>query len=335
MVGWIQNALGLSSKQQIICPYCLVGIRTRGQPNVCPKCDNELPVQYVNQYGEHPPFFMQVFGWSRAGKTVYQSALTLMLMGMVKVWSDYVSNAVTDPTRQRMEEINQYTRHGVMPPMTQMGEQEIYMMLLNNMERWGGRTLVLRDCAGEIFDTMEVPTEQAPFLLSAPTTFMFISLPDIANSGGRTMDLLLNNYINTLMTHGFNFSKESRQLVVVLTKADIMTDLPPNLRNYLINDPLWASINVRGYTKQMDAAAMQEYMETLKRVSDAIQDWIKQDAAGLAFVRMAHRNNIDLRFSIISSTGSDVGEDGNMQENLSPRRVLDPFFWALELQSQP
>jgi hypothetical protein len=321
--------------KQLICPHCLAEIRSWNKPERCPKCKGKLPVQYVDDFDGHPPFFAQVFGWSRVGKTVFLSALTLMLIKMSKVWPRYRHSAATDASQRKVQEINEYLAKGKMPNLTQLGPQEVYIMVLGNMERWGSRALVTRDCAGEIFDSMEVPVEQAPYLLNAPTTFMLISLPDLPSSGGRSMDMLMNNYINTLMKHGVDFKKERRKLVVVFTKGDIISDLPPNLQNYLVSDPLWAAVNSPSDVKQMGVTAMQEYIEVMDRVSDAIRDWMQRDASGRNFVRLAESKSIDMRFSLISSTGAPVGEDGQMPVALSPRRVLDPYFWALELQSRP
>lgn len=320
--------------RRLICPYCLAEIR--GGKNImrCPRCKHDLPVQYVHDYEQVPPFFAQVFGWSRVGKTVFLSALTLMLMKMASVWPKYACSPATDASQRKVQEINEFLANGKMPPLTQLGPQELYIMLLKGMERWGGRTLVTRDCAGEIFDTMQVPVDQAPFLLNAPTTFMLISLPDLPKSGGRSMDMLMNNYINTLMHNGVDLERERRKLVVVLTKADLIPNLPPNLRQYLVSDPLWAAASAPGRVREMDVMAMQEYLEIMGRVSDAIENWLQSDASGLNFVRLGKGRNIELRFSLVSSTGAAVGEDGSMPQTLEPRRVLDPYFWALELQSR-
>jgi hypothetical protein len=321
--------------KRILCPYCLVELRGVKNLQSCPQCKALLPVQYVQDYDQHQPFFTQVFGWSQVGKTVFLYALTLMLIKMGKIWPRYAYSAATDATQQKVRHINEYLAKGAMPSLTQLGAQEVYIMLLRNMERWGGRTLVTRDCAGEIFDNLEVPIDQAPYLLNAPTTFMLVSLPDMRNAtDGRSIEMLMNNYINTLMKHGTNFKRAQRKLVVVLTKADKIHGLPAHLRNYLINDPLWAAVNSIGAVEPLNATTMQEYIETMDRVSHAIRDWIKQDAAGSAFVQLAESKNIDMRFSLISSTGSDVEVGGMMASNLEPRRVLDPYFWALELQSR-
>ena len=148
------------------------------------------------------------------------------------------------------------------------------------------------------------------------------------------MDLLLGSYINTLMSKGISFEKSRRKIVVVFTKADRIRHLPPNLQHYREEDPIWAAINTRGSVAQMEASHMQEYIEVMGHVSDAIKEWITRDAFGKSFVRLAASKNIDLRFSLISSTGEGVNSDGTMVSKLAPRRVLDPYFWALEMQSE-
>jgi len=281
---------------------------------------------------QQPPFFVQVFGWSRVGKTVYLQALTLMLIKMANVWPRYSYAAVNDPSQQKVSQITEFLSKGVMPPATQIGKQEVYMMTLRNMERWGGRTLVSRDCAGEIFETMDIPIQQAPYLINAPTTFMMIGPhDDVSNEGGKSYDQLLNNYINTLISKGVKFNRERRKIVVVFTKADQIRDLPVDLRAYLINDPLWAAVNARGGTMTLDAKAMESYVSTMEYISTRIRAWMEQDAIGKNFLRLAEHRNIDLRFSLISSTGEAVVEGDRLPTNLSPRRVLDPYFWALEL----
>lgn len=319
--------------ERVICPYCLAEIRGGKNLRQCPNCKKPVPVLYRSSYKQHPPFFVQVFGWSRVGKTVYLQALTLMLIRMAKLWPRFAHSAATEISQQLEKNVNEYLIKGSLPPVTPLGLQDAYIMVLNNMPRWGGRTLVTRDCAGEVFDNLEVPVEQAPYLLNVPTAFMFISFADIPNSEGRAINMLMNNYINTLLNKRVDFKRENRSIVVVLTKGDVIPGLPLNLRQYLQNDPLWSAINTPGNVGQMDMVKMAEYLEEMERVDKAICDWIQQDAAGKTFVRLAGDNNIKLRFSIISSTGADVGSDNKLPTSLSPRRVLDPYFWALELQS--
>jgi hypothetical protein len=296
-------------------------------------CKQALPIQYLEGFTQMPPFFVQVFGWSGVGKTVFLQALTLMLVKMANVWPNYTYAALNDTSQRRVSEIHNLLARGVMPPSTQLGAQEVYIMALRDMERWGSRILVTRDCAGEAFDTMDVPIEEAPYLINVPTTFMLIGPPDDAsNEGGKSFDQLLNNYINTLVNKGVNFNRQRRSIVVVFTKADQRRDLPPDLRAYLVNDPLWSAVNARGTSAMLDAAGMSQYVNTLQYISGRIQEWVEEEAVGKNFLRLAERRNIDLRFSLISSTGEAVGAGNSLTTGLSPRRVLDPYFWAMEIQ---
>lgn len=330
----------MSPPKKIICPYCLAELHIYGKnPEVCgnTECERPLPVQYLARYEQNPPFFIQMFGWPKVGKTVYIYILTVMLTKMDKIWSNYTYAPLTEASKRKKMEINENLKHQGQPPeATRIGNDEVYIMLLEDMERWGGRTLVVRDYAGEIFEDMEIPPEQAPFLLNTPITFMFISLLDLKKDQGRAIDDLMNNYINVLMKRGVIFEKETRRLVIILTKADeIIKDMPINLQNYLKDDSLWPSVNAQGYIKQLDALAMEEYIEIMDRVSEAIHNWIFYHLeAGRNFIRRAEKLNIRLHFSLISSLGCSVGDDGKLEKALYPKRVLDPFFWALELQSQ-
>ncbi len=328
------NIMAWFKKRRILCPYCLTEVRGGKKIENCPYCESDLPIQYVHGYEDIPPFFAQVFGWSQAGKTVFLSALTLTLINMSKIWPQYAFTAANELSQQKVKEISNYIAKGYMPPATDLGPQDVYIMLLHNMERWGSRALVTRDCAGELFDSMQIPVEQVPYLLNAPTTFMLISLPDLQDSDGRNMTMLLNSYIETLMKSGVDFNKDRRKLVVVFTKADLIPNLPLNLRNYLRQDPIWTAISRRGHVEQLDAYRMQAYMEEMERVSNAICDWVSEDASGANFIQLAKNRNIETRYSLISSTGADVSGNSGMLQNLAPRRVLDPYFWALELQSR-
>jgi hypothetical protein len=294
-------------------------------------------VLYTDEYQNRPPFFVQVFGWSRVGKTVFLYALTLILRKMGKVWPDYTFSPATTVAADKLRDIIKYEANGVMPQLTQPGEDGLYIMILQNMPRWGNRALVTRDCAGELIDNFKVPVDQVPYLLHAPTTMMFVSLPDMrARQDGKSVDMLVTSYINTLRSNNVDFRREHRKLVVVLTKGDLLDDLPANLRNYLTSDPIWATINSPGVAFRLDSVETAKYLEKMARVSDAIRDWLLDgDAAWINFVNLARNRNIDLRFSVISSTGGPVGPNNTLPTALAPHRVLDPYFWALEFQSQP
>ncbi len=320
--------------KRIICPYCLAENRAHRSLKKCGQCGGEFPVQYRDRYSEHKPFFVQVFGWSQVGKSVFLRAMTYTLVRMSNVWSSYSYAPITDASQSLVAKVNQtLAGEGKVPEPNLPGQtEEIYIMLLRAMQRWGHRSLVMQDCAGEIFDNLSASVEKIPFLIKAPTTFMLISANEFTRPDGRSMDMLLDNYITTLQDNDVDFATDPKSLVVVLTKGDIATDLPQNLRNYLVDDPIWAQIEKGNQADFLNAELMRDYVDSMEYVSEALSDWVQRDAAGKNFVRKARDHRIDIRFSVISSTGSPV-EGGTLIERLSPRRVLDPFFWALEMQS--
>lgn len=320
-------------KRRITCPYCLGNTPLDSNSIACTFCKQQLPLQYIQSYDEQPPIFIQTLGWSGVGKTVFLQAMTYMLMQMGRAWSDYSYAALNDISQQQLNRIVKHLGRGEMPIPTQGDEQEVCLLALRNMVRWGGRTLVTRDCPGEIFDTMAIPLRQAPYLLSASTAFMLITAPgEGLDDDARTCDQLLNNYINSLTARGINLRRDPRTVVVVITKADEVTTLPKELRRYLIADPLWAAISRKSARPHLDERDMDQYVSYMQFASDQIRAWLQTDVTGRNMLRLAERHGIDLCFALISSTGEAATNGVLSIEHLAPRRVLDPYFWALELQ---
>jgi hypothetical protein len=277
-----------------------------------------------------------MFGWSQVGKTVYLQSLTLVLNHMANVWPSYALSPATDLSIELLREIRTKLAHGQMPEATLVGEDATYIMQLYGMARWGNRSLVTRDFAGELFDSMVISAADVPYLPYAPTTLMMIGPDgDISNQGGRTMEQLLNNYINTLLHYDVDFLISPRTIIVVLTKADSIPDLPSSLRAYLLSDPIGTAISTERQRVVLDDAGMTSYIDTMAAISDQIQKWVYDGSAhGKTFIRMAAQRKIELRFTLISSTGAAVQPGIGLMEQLAPRRVLDPYFWALEFQSE-
>lgn len=69
------------------------------------------------------------------------------------------------------------------------------------------------------------------------------------------------------------------------------------------------------------------------QADEAIYGWVKQDVHGRNMLNLAQNSRIDLYFSLISSIGYAVRPGELLHNGLQPRRVLDPYFWALELQN--
>lgn len=335
----------LRKQNVIMCPKCLTRLKVTEDLKECPvllpngeTCGYQFPSRYLQNAHYAEPFFVQVFGWTQHGKTVFLDALRLMLLDMGKFWPGYTHQSLTELDMSHEKVLRASLKNGVMPKPTDIrsrDQNEVYIMQLDNMPRWGSRSLVIMDHAGERFARFDVPADEMPFLVRTLTTFMLISIPRIKEIGqGEAMDQLLNIYIETMTKNKVNFRKENRKLVIVLTMADLIEELPPHLRQYLVTDDHWSMMRGKERPQPMDLAEMQAYLERMQWVSDEIKDWLSSDGdgapGGANLVGLIKNYNIDARYTLISATGSTpTGET-----QIHPYRVLDPFFWALEFQSR-
>jgi hypothetical protein len=150
------------------------------------------------------------------------------------------------------------------------------------------------------------------------------------------MDQLMNSYIQTLMKHDPRYGSTKRNVIVVLTKADLINhELPSAAQSHLADDPIVKALVDVNNAQEMGDKDMEIYMNKLKNISDETKEWVKDLEGGRTLVALAANENIELRFCLVSSTGGAVDENNRMKISVTPTRVLDPFFWALEFQSKP
>ncbi len=333
--------------KKLICPYCLEANVFHKDLSKCqnPDCKKEMPIYYDHTYFQAPPAYAQIIGYSQVGKSVYFQTLTLMLTYLAKVWehSKYAPSPETEPTQKYIDEANAIKITGKLPPATQLGVQEAYILKLLNLVRWGNRTLILRDVAGEHCQHFKFDIKVLPYLTKIPTALMMFSLNDLAATA-TAMPNLINGYIKTLQSKNIRLDKEPHTLIVVISKADILLSrLPANLRKYLEDDPFATLIDSSGGSQnynrdmpQMGPSEMQDYIDKMERASQEIRLWLRHENDGaIALFNQAEVNNISLKFAIISSTGRDPGTDRTLPVSVRPTRVLDPFFWIMQTQSLP
>ena len=283
------------------------------------------------------PLPIQFFGLARQGKTTYLAALAMALQRVNAVWNGFTAMAATEPSQRLLREVNTYFETGRLPPASVPGVRDCYLILMNRVPKWVKVALMVRDCPGKAFQGIDVDVKEASFLLKAPLTFMFISLADLKELGrGDTLDTLMNGYINTLVAHGARLEVENRKVVVVLTKADLLgATLPIDLLSYIEEDPIWKISRLGDLTRWYSLAEMDSYLQELARISRVIEEWICRQAAGRMLVTLARDRNIELQFSLVSSTGAAPrAQDNVLSTRWEPSRVLDPFLWALELDSR-
>ncbi len=328
------SLLSFLKGNSIICPFCLIDNRFSSRIDHCLKCDMKLPVQYVNNYQHALPFFVQLIGWSGVGKTVYLQSLTLMLKKMERFWgNNYVCGPLTESTQEFMKNVRTYEVERQMPLPTQNQVEDAYIMLLQGMERWGGRTLVTKDVAGEHFLSLQFPLEHMPYLVHVPTTLMMISLSNLRTDKRLSVDDLMNAYVDTLARNKSDYKTAGLKVIIVLSKVDkFKNELPSELQDYLESDPFYIGAKQNNF---VDWAFMNGYMENLFNASRKIREWFVQtQPGGQMLLSKAAREGISLEFTLVSSTGIDPGPDAKTIVDISPIRVLDPFFLALDFYSK-
>jgi hypothetical protein len=325
------------SFQKLLCPFCLNEIQGSREEKSCLSCEKIIPSLYLQHARDLEPLPVQAIGWSGHGKSVFLSALTLLLTRMQVVWENYSWHPGNEETKEAIEVSNRYLESGSLPPSTPLGTADApCLLLLRGMDRWGGRALVYRDCAGEHFDKLSIPVKDVPFLLKARTIFLIASPENLAMQRERTIDILLNGLLTTFSQNGIDLSKDRRRLVVVLTKADLIRNLPVTLRDYLVKDRVWRTLEQGTPGLRFDVPATERYLDTMTEVDRQLREWVEKDAPGRHLVRLATGSGLDLRFSLVSATGGPVheSEPGNRLENRwDPRRLLDPLLWALSFEN--
>lgn len=318
----------------IQCPVCLASTSISGVSPTCESCHEPLPPLYLKEANGMLPLHIQLFGLPGHGKTTYLAALAMALQRVNGAWSGFTMMPATEPSQRLVRMARSCFATGRLPPPSVPGDRDVHVLLLNRVPIWIKAAMTVRDCSGQAFREIDVDLQEASLLLKAPTTFLFISLEDFRDSGGYALDSLMTSYLSTLAAHGARLDKEHRKIVVVLTKADLFWDqLPEELADYVREDPIWAACREEGRpSKPYSLAETTSYLENMARISQVIENWLCQSAAGRMFVNLAGDNNIAVRLSIVSSTGAAPrAQDNVLATSWDPARVLDPLLWALEL----
>jgi hypothetical protein len=338
------------NRKNVICPKCLksVQVPTDGSTEIGFKCAADLssgcyypfPIRYVNNYQYAEPLPIQVFGWSGHGKTVFLDTLRLMLLDMRKLWPEYTFQSISQLDMDKERELRSTLRQGKMPestrPVHDLGKLQVYIMLLEKMMRYVPKWLIAMDYPGEMFQDFKVPVQLMPFLLGSLTTFFVISIPLLkdpkGNATGESIDQLMNIYIETMMRERFPFEKVRRQVIVVLTMADLLVgQLPAGLRRYLQTDDLWARLRSPD-SQPFSPDEMQAYLEEMDNTSKEIREWLLKDSdgapGGANLVGLLESTGVIAHYSLISAVGFQPQNEAPMP--IQPKRVLDPFLWALE-----
>jgi double-GTPase-like protein len=318
----------------VICPITLERTPVEGIPPRCACCDEALPPLYLDEKQKLLPLPIQLFGLAGHGKTAYLAALTMALQRVNMLWEGFTATPATESSRRIVREFNVLYERGQLPPRTLPGARDCYLMLLNRVPKWMNAALMVRDCPGAAFQELPVDLREASYLLKGHLTLMLVSLPDLRD--GYTIDSLMTTLLSTLIANGVELERAKKQVVVVLTKADLLLEaLPDDLALYVREDPIWQVARDESESKPFLVQEMNAYLGAMEEISKRIKSWIWRQAAGRTLVTLARDRNVEIRFSLVSATGSAPrAQDNTLPLGWEPSRVLDPLLWALELDSQ-
>lgn len=296
---------------------------------------------------------IELFALPGHGRTTYLWSLLFMLRQLSRVWPGYLCWPIDEASGKSLLRIHERLRLGELPDRwsDEGGSLIRHALHLKNLNPWGERYFVVWDWPDQVFctDRSAANGQSRPHDWNVPAVWL-LSLPDLDEVRGRFLDLALDQMVRVRMESGEAAREVAFRLVVVLTKADAIAELPTELRAFLREDPLALALASRSnrpfrphdqidlpsppssvFERYPAADPLREYFEARRSIHELTRDWLESTSGGRALLRRAEELQVELRFSVVSATGSGLANDGRLATAWVPRRVLDPYFWSLEL----
>lgn len=300
---------------------------------ICEETQLEIPKRFAESYESIPPLWLITIGYPQHGKTVYLSALTLMLERVGVLWQDTHHRYLDDFTRESVKQMRMAAITGQSPPPTQ--EQDFIRPLLMNVEdipTVGSYCAVMYDVPGEAFLAKKNTYQAIDPLRVANTLWFFVSLKDIEDEKIYTLPDLFNVYSDVMYDQGI--SLENRNLIVVYTKADLY-EFPPDIDDYIFSDPLQSLTYKESFDNLPRDFDVNKYVKRMEMISEKLEQFTKGLNGGAPFISSVKAEGMTIKFCATSALGQNPNEmTGYMVENARRFRVLDPFIWAVWLHKE-
>lgn len=318
----------------MLCPFCLKGVRfgreqrEGGVMYLCPdpKCKQEVPPAYVQDYRKYPPVVVSAIGSRGHGKTVYLASLFHVLrdgeLSPANYWPGFYTMALSEPDMETISGNGQMLKDGKLPAPNPMNFPRPTMIRVVGMPMQRDCTLLCYDAAGEVVKNPTRLVLYASFVQRARTAIFLISIPDLKDTEvSQAMHDLLNVYV--LGMSALDAHKQGQHLVVVYSKADEIGFTKP-----------WSDVKTYLDQGSMGELACPEgYMKRMRKVSSQLREFTSRELRASAFLNMADANFRSVTFSVISALGAQP-HAGLLDVGITPKRVFDPFLWAME-KSRP
>lgn len=298
------------------------------------------------------PVSVEIFAMPGHGRTCFVWSMLFMLRQLSRAWPGYLCWPLDESSGRSLVRIHEALRSGQLPERwgSNGDGASKHVLHLRNMNPWGERVFVVWDAPDPVFaaERLEEDSKRRSVDWNRPA-FWLLSLSDLDDVGGRFLDLSLDQLVRVRHASGEAAREYPFRLIIVLTKGDAITDLPPELRCFLKEDPLAKALAMSegGLFRAHDAIdlspdqhgpdpypegdPLNAYFQARDLIDEITRDWMSSNSAGRALLARAHDLGVDLRFSVVSATASGFASGGYLGTAWSPRRVLDPYFWSLEL----
>lgn len=325
---------------RVICPFCLKAHDFEASLE-CPEKHYIVPSSYVRDYDKIRPLWLLTVGFPRHGKTTYLAALTLMLQHMDVVWPKVFYRSLDTDTTNEIRKIYRDATEGNLVDRTPHPDERHALpprpLLFNvhNLPDAGSRCLIMYDMAGQVWNNQEKVKDYVEALKQVTTTWFLIALNDLEDKqNDKTISQLFNAYLSGM--EDFHIDLEGRNLIVVYTKADVIS-FPTSIKDYIGSDPFqWLTLR-DAETPEITQFSFQDYVAKMRSISDQLREYTQRRVkGGGAFINMVEENKMNLVFCATSALGQSPDHgSGKLQEDAPRFRVLDPFLWAVALDMPP
>jgi len=319
------------------CPYCLnmvsPSLKVEGNSEIykCSKCYRIIHRDYIEK--DWPRGSIGLVGFSGHGKTCYLTSLFYLLRyirGSNILGKEIIWNTLNKNTRMIVyDHVSNFEKKSELPPGTPENFPEPALLEFQSIPFFQNFFLSFYDTNGGNFEDEDKITEKAKYVAYCDVVLFIISIKDCENTTNE-MENLLEIYISAVYNNLRIDLKKNQHLIVVLTKADeIATELSDELRDFLqAGSYEWYRSN---HFMDKDKA-LKNKVKKLMNMSEIIETWLRNSKNGSGFTALARRSFKSVEYTIVSSLGAEPGKNGlaTKPKPDDPKRVLDPFFLALE-----
>ncbi len=301
-----------------------------------------------------PVATMELFAMPGHGRTSYLWSLLFTLRQLSRLWPGYLCWPGDDETGRSLREIHQKLQLGVLPNRSSAtpGPPRCHTLDLRNLDPWGDRRFTVWDSRDPAFAAAPPGStiHGRPAVDWNVPLMWLLSLSDLDATGARFLDLALDELVRVRFAAGEAANRRQMRVVVVFTKGDAVPDLPAGLRSLLKADPLadklatspggmfrahdevtWPRATATGPEPLPTNDPLRAYFDSRHDVDALLRAWVRSNSLLRGLHDRAAELDVEMRFSVVSATGSGFGPQGRLATAWSPRRVLDPYFWSLEL----